>query len=101
MNDLSAWGWQGGLGDFRKLVLWSVTLIDFGLGSQAINNPEDRAVDLYVLERAMASTHPGSETRLVPAVLDAYRKACDRGHFQTMDKLAAVRQRGRKRLAFG
>ena len=45
----------------------SVTLIDFGLGSQAINNPEDRAVDLYVLERAMASTHPGSETRLVPA----------------------------------
>ena len=79
----------------------SLTLIDFGLGSQSVTNPEDRAVDLYVLERAMASTHPGSETRLVPVVIDAYRKACDRGHFKTMDKLAAVRQRGRKRMAFG
>jgi TP53 regulating kinase-like protein len=79
----------------------SLTLIDFGLGSQSVTNPEDRAVDLYVLERAMASTHPGSETRLVPVVIDAYRKACDRGHFKTMDKLAAERQRGRKRMAYG
>jgi TP53 regulating kinase-like protein len=79
----------------------SVTLIDFGLGAQAATNPEDRAVDLYVLERAMASTHPGSETRLVPAVLDSYRKSCSRDHFKTMDKLAAVRLRGRKRMAFG
>ena len=79
----------------------SVTLIDFGLGSQAVTNPEDRAVDLYVLERAMASTHPGSETKLVPAALDAYRKVCSKDHFKTMEKLSAVRQRGRKRMAFG
>ena len=46
-----------------------VTLIDFGLGAQSATNPEDRAVDLYVLERAMASTHPGSDVRLVPRVL--------------------------------
>ena len=78
-----------------------VVIIDFGLGSQGVASPEDRAVDLYVLERAMASTHPGSEERLMPAALAAYRKACDRGHFKTMDKLASVRLRGRKRMAFG
>ena len=35
-------------------------LIDFGLGSVS-NSEEDMAVDLYVLERAFASTHPRSE----------------------------------------
>ena len=64
-------------------------------------NPEDRAVDLYVLERAMASTHPGSDVRLVPRVMEAYRRTCRSGHYQTMEKLAQVRLRGRKRLAFG
>ena len=37
-----------------------VMLIDFGLGSVS-NSDEDMAVDLYVLERAFASTHPKSE----------------------------------------
>lgn len=35
-------------------------MIDFGLSSQA-QFPENYAVDLYVLERAFASTHPRSE----------------------------------------
>ena len=91
-------GGAGGAGPERPI---SVTLIDFGLSAQAVTSPEDKAVDLYVLERAMASTHPGSDTRLVPRVLDAYRKACKRGHFQTMEKLSHVRLRGRKRVAFG
>lgn len=37
-----------------------VVLIDFGLGSVSVSE-EDMAVDLYVLERAFASTHPKSE----------------------------------------
>ena len=37
-----------------------VVVIDFGLGSVS-NSEEDMAVDLYVLERAFASTHPKSE----------------------------------------
>jgi TP53 regulating kinase and related kinases len=37
-----------------------VVVIDFGLGSVS-NAEEDMAVDLYVLERAFASTHPRSE----------------------------------------
>lgn len=36
------------------------TLIDFGLASVS-SSVEDRAVDLYVLERAFISTHPALE----------------------------------------
>ena len=35
----------------------SLVWIDFGL-SYISNLPEDKAVDLYVLERAISSTHP-------------------------------------------
>ena len=37
-----------------------VVVIDFGLGMMKPTQ-EDKAVDLYVLERAFISTHPGSE----------------------------------------
>lgn len=37
-----------------------VVLIDFGLGGVS-SSDEDMAVDLYVLERAFASSHPKSE----------------------------------------
>ena len=37
-----------------------VVLIDFGLGMMK-PTMEDKAVDLYVLERAFISTHPGSD----------------------------------------
>lgn len=39
---------------------YEIVLIDFGLSSTA-QFPEHYAVDLYVLERAFASTHPASE----------------------------------------
>lgn len=45
-------------------------LIDFGL-SYVSNLVEDKAVDLYVLERAFSSTHPDSEP-LFAKVLEAY-----------------------------
>jgi hypothetical protein len=45
-------------------------LIDFGLTSTSAL-PEDKAVDLYVLERAFSSTHPDSEP-LFQSVLNAY-----------------------------
>ena len=46
-------------------------LIDFGLAAQSVQDEEDRAVDLYVLERAFGSTHPQTE-RLFKEVLRAY-----------------------------
>ena len=51
-------------------------LIDFGLAFQS-TLVEDKAVDLYVLERAFASTHPGSEP-LFTSVLTAYGKETGR-----------------------
>jgi len=49
-----------------------LVIIDFGL---SYHSPfvEDKAVDLYVLERAFSSTHPDSEP-LFASVLDAYRQ---------------------------
>lgn len=47
-----------------------VVLIDFGLSSVSAF-AEDKAVDLYVLERAFASTHPASE-KLFQTILDSY-----------------------------
>ena len=47
-------------------------MIDFGLACTS-TLVEDKAVDLYVLERAFASTHPDSEPMFF-AVLEAYKK---------------------------
>jgi len=47
-----------------------VVLIDFGLSSVSAF-AEDKAVDLYVLERAFASTHPASE-KLYQTILSSY-----------------------------
>ncbi len=73
-------------------------LIDFGL-STVSTVLEDKAVDLYVLERAFISTHPGSE-ELVKSCLESYRFACRKGT-PILNKLEIVRQRGRKRDMFG
>ncbi|KAJ2823446.1 serine/threonine-protein kinase bud32 [Coemansia sp. 'formosensis'] len=70
-----------------------LVLIDFGL-SQISPSTEDKAVDLYVLERAFISTHPNSE-RLFATVLEAY--ANSEAARLTLRRLEDVRQRGRKR----
>ncbi|KAG6975236.1 hypothetical protein JG688_00002595 [Phytophthora aleatoria] len=75
-----------------------VTMIDFGLAnSQPL--PEDKAVDLYVMERAFTSTHVNSEV-LVEEVLRAYR-AKSRRSDAIFQKLSQVRLRGRKRTMVG
>lgn len=47
-------------------------LIDFGL-AQFTSNPEHKAVDLYVLERAINSTHTGFEA-LMGHIVEGYLK---------------------------
>jgi len=54
-----------------KIFYCSQVLIDFGLSYQSALI-EDKAVDLYVLERAFASTHPDSEP-MFRSILDAYQ----------------------------
>ncbi|KAJ8110568.1 hypothetical protein OPT61_g6630 [Boeremia exigua] len=73
-----------------------IFLIDFGLTSSTIQD-EDRAVDLYVLERAFSATHPAAE-HLFHEVLDAYRKSY-KGAKSVLKRLEGVRMRGRKRMS--
>ncbi|KAI0179576.1 tyrosine protein kinase [Hypoxylon sp. FL1284] len=76
-----------------------IVIIDFGLASQS-SSDEDRAVDLYVLERAFASTHPRAE-RLFSAILESsYREAFKQAPV-VLKKLEEVRMRGRKRSMIG
>jgi TP53 regulating kinase and related kinases len=75
-----------------------IIIIDFGLASQG-SADEDRAVDLYVLERAFGSTHPKAEN-VFSVVLDGYRTAF-KGAPIVLKKLEDVRMRGRKRSMLG
>lgn len=75
-------------------------LIDFGL-SQLDAVPEDKAVDLYVLERSLLSTHKNSE-ELFTIILEAYCKVYKKkGCSEIINKLEEVRARGRKRTMVG
>ena len=76
----------------------SIVLIDFGLASQTTQE-EDRAVDLYVLERAFGATHPHAET-LFGVVLEAYGREYKGGPV-VLRRLADVRARGRKKSMVG
>ena len=76
-----------------------LAIIDFGLGFQNAND-DDKAVDLYVLERAMISTHPNTES-LFSLIVEMYRKHSRTNSKQVLKKMEAVRARGRKRMAFG
>lgn len=89
----------------------ALVLIDFGLASTS-SFWEEKAVDLYVLERAFASTHPGSQP-LFDRILASYAHHTDRlttpvkggkaqgawHHIHT--RLQEVRLRGRKRSMVG
>ncbi|KAL8418469.1 hypothetical protein RB594_001891 [Gaeumannomyces avenae] len=75
-----------------------IVVIDFGLASQSTSD-EDRAVDLYVLERAFGSTHPRAEG-LFPEVLKGYQDVFKKAT-PVLRKLEDVRMRGRKRSMIG
>lgn len=81
-----------------KVLDGEIVMIDFGLASQSTAD-EDRAVDLYVLERAFGSTHPRAEI-LFTEVLSAYGKSF-KGAMVVLKKLEEVRMRGRKRSMLG
>ncbi|XP_068209690.1 EKC/KEOPS complex subunit TP53RK [Palaemon carinicauda] len=76
-----------------------VILIDFGLSS-VNERPEDKAVDLYVLERAILSTHPNTEL-FVKHILSVYKTTGGKGSEEVINRLDEVRMRGRKKLCFG
>ena len=75
-----------------------VVLIDFGLASTSVQD-EDKAVDLYVLERAFGSTHPEIEDQF-KEVLKAYGESY-KGGKSVLKRLEEVRMRGRKKSMLG
>lgn len=74
---------------------YKLSPIDFGLSSSSTSD-EDRAVDLYVLERAIQSTHPGLN---FDTLLQSYQKQMKTDKINK--RLDQVRMRGRKRLMIG
>lgn len=73
----------------------SIALIDFGLAATTLS-VEDRAVDLYVLERAITSTHSQIANQLFDSIMTVYSLKADKAK-ETMSRLADVQLRGRKR----
>lgn len=78
-----------------------LTFIDFGLSynPSAQNGPEDKGVDLYVMERAFLNAH-ADKPGLFDKVLSAYSGATNRWA-QTFNRFSDVRMRGRKRSMVG
>jgi len=97
---------------------FQLILIDFGL-SKSTSSVEEQAVDLYVLERALQSTHPELPDNFLDMVLEAYervtttttssnattddttKKSIKTHQQSTLKRLDQVRLRGRKRECFG
>ncbi|XP_003220687.2 EKC/KEOPS complex subunit TP53RK [Anolis carolinensis] len=75
-----------------------LVLIDLGL-SFISALPEDKGVDLYVLEKAFLSTHPNTEA-LFEVLLKKYTAASKKSA-AVIKKLDEVRLRGRKRSMVG
>lgn len=78
---------------------YSLIVIDFGLASYG-QSSEQKGVDLYVLERALLSTHSGIST-LFDSILNAYKAANTANPTETIAKFEEVRARGRKRTMIG
>ena len=77
----------------------SLVMIDFGLSFQE-GSAEDKGVDLYVLERALLSTHPNTEW-LFREICDSYKKASGAQAGEIVKKFEDIRMRGRKRTMVG
>ncbi|NXN48632.1 PRPK protein, partial [Rynchops niger] len=75
-----------------------LVLIDFGL-SFISGLPEDKGVDLYVLEKAFLSTHPDTEA-MFKTLLKTYA-ATSKKSGPVIKRLDEVRLRGRKRSMIG
>ncbi|XP_047540211.1 EKC/KEOPS complex subunit TP53RK [Vanessa atalanta] len=76
-----------------------IVMIDFGL-SFIDSSTEDKGVDLYVLERALISTH-NDYPDLFDKIFDAYKSFSKNNIKEIIVKYEDVRARGRKRTMVG
>ncbi|XP_037025489.1 EKC/KEOPS complex subunit bud32 [Bradysia coprophila] len=78
---------------------YDMVFIDFGLAHYG-HSTEDKGVDLYVLERALLSTH-SSVPNLFEIILSSYKLHNEKGAADVVTKFEDVRARGRKRTMVG
>ncbi|CAH0717615.1 unnamed protein product, partial [Brenthis ino] len=76
-----------------------IVMIDFGL-SCIDSSAEDKGVDLYVLERALISTH-NDYPELFEKIFKAYKSYSKNNINEIINKYEDVRARGRKRTMVG
>jgi len=78
-----------------------LTFIDFGLSFNTVaqNGPEDKGVDLYVMERAFLNAH-ADKPGLFDKALEAYSQKTNQWK-STFKRYSEVRMRGRKRSMVG
>jgi Kae1-associated kinase Bud32 len=76
-----------------------IVFIDFGL-SQFSRKAEDKAVDLWLLRRALESKHHKIFDDCFHEVLESYKKHYP-GSAEVLDRLKAVERRGRNRQKMG
>ncbi|XP_063387791.1 EKC/KEOPS complex subunit TP53RK-like [Cydia fagiglandana] len=92
VNNLNDSNWS----DVDNLEL---VMIDFGLSSFD-TSAEDKGVDLYVLERALISTH-NDYPEIFSKILEAYKIYSKNNVKEIIGKFGEVRARGRKRTMVG
>ncbi|KAL1516885.1 hypothetical protein ABEB36_000722 [Hypothenemus hampei] len=85
--------------EFLDLNELKLVLIDFGL-AHVDPSAEDKGVDLYVLERALLSTHAITE-KIFPKIMEGYQESYSTGYKEVFAKYKEVRARGRKRTMIG
>lgn len=76
-----------------------LVLIDFGL-AHLETSAEDKGVDLYVLERALISTHSAAKEIFIN-ILNGYKEVNKNNFKEIYSKFEEVRARGRKRTMVG
>lgn len=85
--------------DFYSNCKLKLIFIDFGLAH--INaSAEDKGVDLYVLKRALVSTHHIADN-IFPIILTSYKINYKTGSKEVLNKYEEVQARGRKRTMVG
>ncbi|VVC93471.1 unnamed protein product [Leptidea sinapis] len=85
--------------DDEKDINQELVIIDFGL-SYIDTRAEDKGVDLYVLERALISTHNDCPD-LFSKILEGYKAYSNTNIKEILHKFEDVRARGRKRTMVG
>jgi Kae1-associated kinase Bud32 len=72
-----------------------INFIDFGLSSFS-DKVEDKAVDLFLLDRALESTHANLHPAVFDKVLEIYEE-CNKDAVKVLERLQVVKNRGRNK----